>query len=74
MKPGIDGIELDGARIAALLDLEVDAFRRLMADGKITTLCERGTGDDTGRWRATFWYGTRRVRLVVDARGRVLGE
>ncbi|KFN49921.1 DUF6522 family protein [Arenimonas composti] len=67
-------IDIDAARVAALLDLEVGAFRALMADGKVTVLCERGTGADAGRWRATFWYGGRRARLVVDPKGRILDE
>lgn len=67
-------IDIDAARIAALLDLDVATFRQLMADGKIASLCERGTGADAGRWRATFWYGGRRARLVVDPKGRILGE
>ena len=65
-------IDVDAARVAALLGREVEAFRTLMANGKIATLCERGTGDDEGRWRATFWHGSARARLVVDARGRIL--
>ena len=43
-----------------------------MANGKIATLCEGGTGDDEGRWRATFWHGRARARLVVDAEGRII--
>ena len=65
-------IDIDGTRVADLLGLKVDAFRQLMANGKITTLCERGTGADAGQWRATFWHGARRARLLVAADGRVL--
>lgn len=68
------GIEVDGARVAALLGLEVDEFRRLMAANRIAVLCERGTDDDAGRWRATFYHGERRARLLLDAEGRVLEE
>lgn len=67
-------IEVDAARIAAGLGLDTDAFRQLMEHRKITVLCERGTGDDAGRWRASFHYGGRRVRLVVDVDGKVLAE
>lgn len=65
-------IDIDGALVAEHLQLEVEEFRRLMADGKITLLCERGTGEDAGRWRASFYYGGQRARFVVDAQGRVL--
>jgi hypothetical protein len=65
-------IEIEGSVVARALGLEVDVFKQLMTDRKITTLCERGTGADNGRYRATFYHGNRRVRLVVDGDGRVL--
>lgn len=65
-------IEIEGAIVALALGLDVDVFRQLMADRKITMLCERGTGPDEGRYRASFYHGHRRVRLVVDEDGRVL--
>ena len=65
-------LEIDGAMVATELGLEVEAFRQLMADGKISVLCERGTDDDAGTWRASFYYGQRRARFVVDSRGRPL--
>ena len=62
-------VEIDGALVAHGLGLEVEAFRKLMEDRKLTVLCERGTGEDAGLYRASFFYGDRRVRLVVDAGG-----
>ena len=75
-KAGINApaIEIEGARIARGLGLGVDDFRQLMANRKITVLCERGTGEDTGLYRASFYFDERRVRLVVDHDGRVLSE
>ncbi|MFC5570235.1 DUF6522 family protein [Lysobacter yangpyeongensis] len=67
-------IEIDGARIARGLGLDVATFRQLMADRKITVLCERGTGEDSGFWRASFYHGERRVRVVVDGEGKVVAE
>jgi len=72
--PREPSIEIDAARVARDLGLDLAAFRQLMADRKITVLCERGTGEDAGRWRATFYHGDRRLRLVVDAQGNVLTE
>lgn len=72
--PHATSVEIDGARVARGLGLEVSAFRQLMADRKIGLLCERGTGEDAGRWRATFYLGERRLRLLVDAQGNVLAE
>jgi hypothetical protein len=67
-------IDIDGARVARTLELDVETFRKLMGDGKISVLCERGTGADAGRYRASFYYGGKRARFVVDEAGRVLDE
>lgn len=65
-------LEVDGALVAARLGLPGDAFRRLMADGQVSVLCERGIGEDAGRYRATFYYAGRRARLLLDEAGRML--
>lgn len=67
-------IEIDAALVAPGLGLAQAEFRQLMEQRRITVLCERGTGADAGRYRASFYYGERRVRLVVDRRGRVIGD
>ncbi|WP_242101550.1 MULTISPECIES: DUF6522 family protein [unclassified Lysobacter] len=73
-EPHAASVEIDGTRVARGLGLEEAAFRQLMAERKIALLCERGTGEDSGLWRATFYYGERRLRLVVDAQGNVLTQ
>lgn len=65
-------IGIDGARVAQGFGLDVDTFRRLMDARSITLLCERGTGEDAGLYRASFYHGTRRVRVVVDGEGAVV--
>ena len=67
-------IQVDAIQVARALGLDVAAFRQLMDTRKVSVLCERGTGEDTGRWRATFYHAGRRARLVVDAHGNVLAE
>ena len=62
-------VEIDAALVADGLGLAVDEFRRLMEQRKISVLCERGTGQDAGLYRASFYHGQRRVRMVVDASG-----
>lgn len=69
---GRPDIEVDGAVVAGGLGLPVADFRALMADGKVRVLCERGTGEDAGLYRASFYHEGRRVRIVVDAQGRVV--
>ncbi|WP_024890430.1 DUF6522 family protein [Luteimonas huabeiensis] len=61
-------LEIDGARVARGLGLDTTEFRRLMARGKIAVLCERGTGEDAGLLRASFYYAGRRTRFVIDGR------
>lgn len=63
-------IEIDATLVARALAMDVDEFRRLMEAKKIAVLCERGTGEDAGHYRASFYYGERRARLVVDGKGR----
>lgn len=65
-------VEVDGVQVAAGLGLDVDLFRQLMEDRKVAVLCERGIGADAGRLRATFYFGGRRFRAVIDGHGRIL--
>ena len=67
-------IAIDGGIVARALGLEIDAFRQLMADRKVAVLCERGTGEDEGLYRASFYHRGRRARVVVDRQGRMVGE
>ena len=63
-------VEIDGALVARDLGLPLEDFRQLMENGKITVLCERGTGEDVGLYRASFYYKGKRARLVVDNEGQ----
>ena len=64
-------LEIDGARVAQRIGLDVATFRQLMDEGKVTVLCERGIGEDAGTWRATFYYGRQRARFLIDAHGEI---
>ena len=65
-------VDIDGALVARRLGLETDAFRQLMADRKVSVLCERGIGEDAGLYRATFYFQDRRFRAVVESSGRIV--
>lgn len=67
-------IEVDGALVARGLGLALEDFRQLMEQRKITVLCERGTGEDAGLYRASFYYTSKRVRLVLDGDGTHVAE
>lgn len=65
-------ILIDASVIAAGLRLGPEAVQKGMREGRITSLCERGTGDDEGRYRLTFFSGNRRLRLVVNEGGTIV--
>ena len=67
-------IEIDGALVAGGLGLSLDDFRQLMEQRRITVLCERGTGEDAGPYRASFYHEGKRVRLVVDSDGNPIPD
>ncbi|MDO5603982.1 MAG: DUF6522 family protein [Paracoccus sp. (in: a-proteobacteria)] len=60
--------------IADGLDLPEHAIARAMAMGKITTQHERGEDEDAGRFRLSFFYKTKVLRLTVDAGGNILSR
>ena len=65
-------IEVDAMVLAEALGLEPLTVLRLVRSGEITTCCERGLGADAGRYRLTFFQGSKRLRLVVDEHGCIL--
>lgn len=67
-----DGFTVPAEWIAAGLGLTPDIVGALMRQGAITGQCEKGMGDDAGRWRLTFHHQGRRLRLTVDDEGRLL--
>src|SRR5262249_3708646 len=65
-------IEVEASVIAEGLDLSLPQLRQQMREGRITSLSERGTGEDVGRHRLTFFSEHRRFRVVVDERGAII--
>lgn len=63
-------LDIEGALVARALSLDVTDFRRLMDTGKVTVLCERGTGDDSGCYRASFYHAGQRARFVRGRSGQ----
>lgn len=66
-------IEIDGGLIADALELDQETFFHLLEIRKIDQLCERGTGEDEGLYRASFYYENKRARVVVDKTGKLIG-
>lgn len=68
--PPVDPVDVDAILVAAGLGLDPARVPTMVADRRIATLCERGTGEDAGLYRFTFYYAGQRFRLVTDANGR----
>ncbi|WP_374248042.1 DUF6522 family protein [Thermomonas sp.] len=66
-------IEIDAGPIADALGVTQDIFFTLLEQRRISQLCERGTGEDAGSYRASFYLDDKRARVVVDRNGRMLG-
>lgn len=63
---------IDARLLGDLFKVEPAAIPALMRGGVLTGVCERGVGEDDGKYRLSFFYGSRRVQLNVDAAGTVL--
>jgi hypothetical protein len=69
---GKDGVQIDASVLGKGLGLEPARVPELIRSGAITSRCERGIGEDEGRYRLTFFHGSRRLRIVTDAAGRIV--
>jgi hypothetical protein len=58
--------------IASGLKLTPEEVMQGFRDGAITSLCEKGLGEDAGRHRLTFRSSRWRLRLIVNAEGAIL--
>ena len=67
-------IEIDGDQVAHALGLDSNTFSQLLEQRKISQLCERGTEEHTGLYRASFYYLQKRVRLIVNQQGERVGD
>lgn len=57
---------VDASIIGESLGIEPALVQTRMREGKITSTCEQGADEDAGCYRLTFFYESRRFRLVVD--------
>jgi hypothetical protein len=69
-----DGVEIDAAIVAEGLGIAPDQVQSEMRSGHMTSVCERGVDSDEGTFRLSFKAGNRRLRLVVDTTGVVIGR
>lgn len=67
-----DGFAVDATLLAEALGLTPAQVKERMRDGRITSRCEAGVDEDSGRWRLTFHHGSKACRFIVDDSGRLL--
>jgi hypothetical protein len=58
--------------VAESLGLEPFEVQSLMRERKLTSSCERGVDEDEGRYRLTFFLGSRRLRFIIDGAGQII--
>lgn len=69
-----NGFLVDAEIVGAAFELlPADVLDKLRAE-EITSRCEAGIDEDAGRWRLTFYFGGRALRLVVDVEGTILSR
>ncbi|TNC44168.1 hypothetical protein FHG66_20765 [Rubellimicrobium rubrum] len=68
------GFVIDAQDLGPLLGVDAAQVPDLMREGHLTRRFERGEGEDLGRFRLTFRYGTVTVRLVLTADGTVIEQ
>ena len=65
-------VNIEAAVIATDLGLSPEGVLDALRDKRLAAVCEQGLEQDAGRWRLTFSYANRRLRLIIDDTGRVL--
>jgi len=63
---------IDAAHLADLLDLTPAQFKEQMRDGEVTSLFEKGVGNDAKTCRLSFFHDGLRVRLTCTEDGHLL--
>ena len=63
--PTEQGFQVEAELIAEGFGLTSDEVNRRMRDGSMTSRCEKGMGEDEGRWRLTFYSQGRTLRLTL---------
>ncbi len=67
-------ITINAQDLAPLIGCAPAEVPQLMRAGRITSTFEKGEGEDAGRFRVTFRYGTTRVRFTCAEDGTVLSH
>ncbi len=67
-------ITVDARDLAPLIGCAPAEVPTHMREGRITSTFEKGEGEDAGRFRVTFRFGTTKVRFTCAEDGTVLSQ
>jgi hypothetical protein len=67
-----EGFVVPAPLLARAFGMTEDDVAAAIRAGRMTSVCETGQDEDSGRWRLTFRHGGRACRFTVDATGRIL--
>ncbi len=71
---GGNGFVVEAESIAEAFGISATSVQELMRSGAITSRCEKGEGEDEGRWRLTFFYNNRAFRLTLDEAAKIISN
>ncbi len=69
-----DRVVIDAFDLAPLIGCQPSDVPGLMRSGQITSVFEKGEGEDAGRFRVTFRFGATKVRFTCAEDGEVLSH
>ncbi len=69
-----NGFVVDAEIVGAAFELPPADVPAKLRAREITSRCETGVDADAGRWRLTFYFGGRALRLVVDENGAIISR
>jgi hypothetical protein len=69
-----EGVTVEATDLGPLLGLKPAEVPGAMRRGEITSLYERGEGEDAGRFRVTFRHGSVKLRLTCAEDGTVISR
>jgi hypothetical protein len=67
-----DAIQVEATILAEGLGFDASLVPALLKSGEITSLCERGAGDEEGRHRLAFFHRGKWFRILIDNEGRAI--
>lgn len=66
------GFTVNADILAEAFGLSEPEVKAAMRGGLLTSRCEVGVEDDAGKWRLTFHFQDRALRLILDETGEIL--